>query len=138
MFVRRMAVLILVRKELGKHEDHVPSPLSATGGAFNGTGFGICPQSWPVNLTSGYQDFNRDSISPDNFLLFFQHSSGEIRWLFRRFPNTWEGGSHSELVTSDAKNGTPISCSCPKNNEFDWNVFCESTPSLYRRSVDLT
>ena len=59
------------------------------------------------NLTSGQRQ--PDPENDGNLIFFFQHHSGEIRWMQRVWPDSWRGGSVGEVVAVDAKNGTPIS-----------------------------
>jgi hypothetical protein len=62
-------------------------------GAFHGSGFATA-------VTAG---------DTGQLMLFFQHSSGELRRLVRSNDNTWTGGDARSSITNDAKNSTPIS-----------------------------
>lgn len=75
-----------------------------------------------VNLTSG------ETETPEldsNLYLFFQHNSGDIRWM-QRVATSWTGGSANDVVATDAKNGTPIAALSEANRTGEWHVFCES------------
>lgn len=65
-------------------------------GAFNGTGIAI-------SAYTAYGDTH------GSLVLYFQHSSGQIRWLQLSAAGEWLGGTLSEVVAVDAKNSTPIS-----------------------------
>lgn len=41
--------------------------------------------------------------------VYFQHWTGEIRWIQLTPKGEWLGGSKSEVIVTDAKNATPIS-----------------------------
>ncbi|KAK5171479.1 uncharacterized protein LTR77_004624 [Saxophila tyrrhenica] len=59
--------------------------------------------AWPTQLQT----------NQSNLLLFFQHSSGEIRVLQNKIPEGWTGGSSKDIIADDAKQGTPIAIRCP-------------------------
>jgi hypothetical protein len=65
-------------------------------GAFNGSGVALAGESW----NGGQRRL---------FTLYFQHHSGDIRYMTYDKNQEWSGGSSSETVASDAKNATPIS-----------------------------
>lgn len=67
----------------------------STKGAFNGSGLALASQSF------GSGEYGE-------LVLYFQHYTGTIRWQ-RLTPVGWTGGSESEIVASDAKNGTTLS-----------------------------
>lgn len=103
-----------------------PSTMS-TRGAFNGSGISMRRQGNRLNLTSGEVGTSYDD--PHNLLLAFQHHTGELRWMQRVSPNTWQGGSESESITTWAKNGTPLSILGSGNtaeSKQEWHVFCEN------------
>ncbi|KAK3696302.1 hypothetical protein LTR37_018038 [Vermiconidia calcicola] len=113
-------------------------PLS-TRGAFNGSGFAIMSQSTLSNFTSGQTMAEPESQS--NLLLFFQHHTGEIRWMSRPSAEPWRGGSVSEIVATNAKNGTPISALAPteKGGAHEWHVFYIGEDNLLKqRSITNT
>lgn len=65
-------------------------------GAFNGSGIALAGESWnPKNGTL--------------FTLYFQHHTGDIRYMKYTKGQKWIGGEITETVASNAKNGTPIS-----------------------------
>lgn len=41
--------------------------------------------------------------------VYFQHWTGEIRWIQLNTQGKWIGGGKSEVIATDAKNATPIS-----------------------------
>lgn len=65
-------------------------------GAFNGSGIALAGESW--NPTTGTL-----------FTVYFQHHSGDIRYLKYTKGQKWLGGGVTETVASNAKNATPIS-----------------------------
>ena len=95
----------------------------STRGAFNGSGIAVLNPQEFINLTSGaVQQF---PTNQGNLQLFFQHHSGEIRWMELAWPYTWRGGSVSDVVATDAKNGTPISAiEFYSGGMQQWHVFC--------------
>jgi hypothetical protein len=68
----------------------------STKGAFNGTGIALAGESW---LGTDHSIVN----------VYFQHWSGQIRFMQLNTEGSWVGGTESEIVASDAKNSTPIS-----------------------------
>jgi hypothetical protein len=67
----------------------------STQGAFNGSGIALASQS-----------FQGDEQG--TMVLYYQHYAGTIRFKQLR-DGKWVGGTQSEIVAYDAKNGTPIS-----------------------------
>lgn len=67
----------------------------STQGAFNGSGIALASQS--------FQGDEQGSM-----VLYYQHYTGTIRFKQLR-DGDWVGGTQSEIVAYDAKNGTPIS-----------------------------
>jgi hypothetical protein len=65
-------------------------------GAFNGTGIALAGESWNVGQRR-------------IFTLYFQHHTGDIRWMQYTNDKKWQGGSKLELIATDAKPGTPLS-----------------------------
>lgn len=88
----------------------------STTGAFNGTGIALASQSF-VDEEQG------------TMVLYFQHHTGTIRWKQLR-DSDWVGGTQSEIVASDAKNGTPISAVAYALNNTSTVCF-EAVLSLY-------
>lgn len=97
----------------------------STRGAFNGSGISMRRQGNLLNLTSG--EMGTSNNDDRNLLLAFQHHTGDLRWMQRVWPNTWQGGSASESITSAAKNATPLSImgsASTKEGVFEWHVIC--------------
>jgi hypothetical protein len=65
-------------------------------GAFNGSGVALAGESW----NAGQRRL---------FTLYFQHHSGDIRYMQYRTDKQWDGGNKAQTVATDAKNGTAIS-----------------------------
>jgi hypothetical protein len=65
-------------------------------GAYNGTGIALAGESWNVGQRR-------------IFTLYFQHHTGDIRFMQYTTDRKWIGGSKAETVATDAKNGSPIS-----------------------------
>ncbi|OAK97926.1 hypothetical protein IQ06DRAFT_296188 [Phaeosphaeriaceae sp. SRC1lsM3a] len=65
-------------------------------GAYNGTGIALAGESWNVGQKR-------------IFTLYFQHHTGDIRYMQYNTDRKWIGGGKSETVTTDAKPGTPLS-----------------------------
>lgn len=73
-------------------------------------------------------------------LLFYQHHTGEIRWMQHIAPSTWEGGTADHVVVSDAKNATPISmvANIASSDDIELHLFCElSTSQKFVRRAHL-
>lgn len=82
----------------------------STQGAFNGSGIALASQS-----------FQGDEQG--TMVLYYQHYTGTIRYKQLR-ENDWVGGTLSEVVAFDAKNGTPISAvAYALNNVSTWHIF---------------
>ncbi|KAF2269247.1 hypothetical protein CC78DRAFT_605597 [Lojkania enalia] len=65
-------------------------------GAFNGSGIALAGESW---------NRNQRKI----FTLYFQHWTGDIRYMQYGPDQKWIGGERGQTVATDAKNATPIS-----------------------------
>jgi hypothetical protein len=63
--------------------------------AFNGSGIALATSTFEQ---SGYGSIN----------LYFQYYDGSIRWMRLLEDGSWEGGTVAEIITANAKNGTPI------------------------------
>jgi hypothetical protein len=99
-------------------------------GAWNGTGIALSSQS----LASGMLDAPLGSL-----VLYFQHHSGEIRFMRLSSSGEWVGGSQSEIVATNAKNSTPISTvSYVINGTSTWHIFCRSFRSIAHASLPTT
>lgn len=83
-------------------------------GAFNGSGIALAGESW--NPTTGTL-----------FTLYFQHHTGDIRYLKYTSGQKWVGGTITETVASNAKNATPISAVSYAANSTQF----VRTPKLY-------
>lgn len=68
----------------------------STEGAFNGSGIALASQSF-------------DASDHGDLVLYFQHHTGQIRYMQLNSAGVWEGGDTSTIVATNAKNGTPIS-----------------------------
>ena len=65
-------------------------------GAFNGTGIALAGESW----NGGQRRI---------FTVYFQHHTGDIRYMQYRADKKWDGGDKAQTVATDAKNGTALS-----------------------------
>ncbi|KAJ4309426.1 hypothetical protein N0V94_008933 [Neodidymelliopsis sp. IMI 364377] len=65
-------------------------------GAYNGSGIALAGESW--NPSTGTL-----------FTVYYQHYSGDIRFMKYTKGQKWAGGGVTETVATDAKNATPIS-----------------------------
>ena len=89
----------------------------AQSGAFNGSGIALASQS-----------FARLGEDPTHgsLVMYFQHHTGDIRYVQLSSEGEWLGGSYSETVARDAKNNTPLSAvAYSVGGENTWHVFCE-------------
>lgn len=95
----------------------------STLGAFNGSGIALASQSFASSLQAATQG---------SLVMYFQHWTGQIRWIQLSNTGSWIGGSYSQIVANDAKNSTPISAvSYSINGTSTWHIFCEFC-SLYQ------
>jgi hypothetical protein len=69
-------------------------------GAFNGSGIALASQSFAEDVQTG---------THGSIVMYFQHHTGEIRWMQLSNTGDWVGGTVSEVVAIDAKNNTPLS-----------------------------
>lgn len=69
-------------------------------GLYNGSGIALAQQSFSNDLTSGAQG---------TIVVYFQHWTGQIRYVQLTNSGAWVGGDSSTIVASDAKNNTPLS-----------------------------
>lgn len=88
---------------------------------WNGSGLAHLWQTLP----SGFQ-----SQPPDNrsLVLYYQHPTGDIRWMRRASDDKWWLSLNSDFptVTTSAKNSTPISAVSTSQSGTDvWHVFCK-------------
>lgn len=54
------------------------------------------------------------------FEIYYQHWNGEIRYMQYTKEKKWRGGTSSEIVAKDAKNGTAISAVAFTLNETEY------------------
>ena len=88
-----------------------------TTGAFNGSGIALATNSFTNEIFEGTEGV---------LVMYFQHHTGEIRWTQLSNDGSWNGGSASEVVATDAKNSTPLSTvSYISNDVTTWHVFCK-------------
>jgi hypothetical protein len=66
-----------------------------TNGTFNGSGIALAGESW-----------NHEERKI--MTVYFQHWTGDIRWIQLTPDGEWIGGGRSEVIVTDAKNATPI------------------------------
>ena len=94
-------------------------------GAFNGTGISGTKQLGSLNLVSA--GAGPSNTNDGNFLLVFQHYTGDLRWMQRSASGAWQGGSADDVVAGDAKNGTPIGLrgSHQSDGVSAYHVFCK-------------
>lgn len=58
--------------------------------------------------------------------VYFQHWTGDIRWIQLTPDGEWVGGGKSEVIVTDAKNATPISTvsyALEGSGEAQWHLF---------------
>ena len=85
-------------------------------GAFNGTKIALVTQSFATDQQGG---------SEENLVMYFQHWTGQIRWMRHGNDGEWVGGDLSTVVASNAKSNTPISAvSYVWDGASFWRVFC--------------
>jgi hypothetical protein len=65
-------------------------------GVYNGTGIALAGESWNIGQRR-------------IFTLYFQHHTGDIRYMQYTTDRQWIGGTKAQTVATDAKNGSPIS-----------------------------
>lgn len=76
-------------------------------GAFNGSGIALAGESW----NAGERRI---------FTLYFQHHTGDIRYMQYGTNQLWVGGTKTHTVATDAKNGTAISAVAYTLNQTGW------------------
>ncbi|KAF2837806.1 hypothetical protein M501DRAFT_995047 [Patellaria atrata CBS 101060] len=90
-------------------------------GAFNGSGIALASQSF---ATDEY----------GSMVMYYQNYNGQIRWQRLNRGGDWVGGTLSEVVASDAKNGTPISAVAYTMNDTSiWHIFYINEQNLIRQ-----
>lgn len=73
------------------------------------------------------QPFINGGGSDHSLVMYFQHRSGQIRWMGLDDNGKWTGGDSSTLVAGDAKPGTPISAvSYTWDGATFWRLYCET------------
>ena len=72
------------------------------------------------------QPFISGGNTEQGLVMYFQHRSGQIRWMGLSSDGKWTGGDSSTLVAADAKLGTPISAvSYTWDGSTFWRVYCK-------------
>lgn len=90
-------------------------------GAFNGSGIALASQSFDAN-------------DQGSLVMYFQHWTGQIRWQQLSSTGDWIGGSSSQIVATDAKNGTPISAvAYAMNGTSTWHIFYIDTNNTVKQ-----
>lgn len=89
-------------------------------GAWNGSGLSYTWQTFSSDLEG-------QAKGEAKAVMYYQHHSGEIRWMRRTDNLGWlRGAEESEIVAGDAKNATPISAMyLIQDFASSWHVFCE-------------
>jgi hypothetical protein len=96
----------------------------STAGAFNGTGLALASQS-----------FGQDDRG--EIVMYFQHWSGDLRWSQLMSDGSWQGGSASETLARDARNGTPISAvAYSMGEESIWHIFYIDLNNTVRERIN--
>lgn len=92
-------------------------------GVFNGTGIALAGESWNVGQRR-------------IFTLYFQHHTGDIRFMQYNTDRKWIGGTRSETVATDAKPGSPISAvAFGVNSTQYFHIFYISKENLVKQIV---
>ncbi|KAF2650858.1 hypothetical protein K491DRAFT_720389 [Lophiostoma macrostomum CBS 122681] len=92
-----------------------------TNGTFNGSGIALATEFW---------NHQQRKI----MTVYFQHWSGDIRWIQLTPQGQWIGGTKTEMIATDAKNATPISVvSYAINGTAQWHVFYLDTDDIVRQ-----
>ncbi|KAK3701411.1 hypothetical protein LTR37_015509 [Vermiconidia calcicola] len=96
-------------------------------GALNGSGIALASQSFAQDLSEGTQG---------SIVMYFQHHSGDIRWVQLGNDGSWTGGTVSEVVAVDAKNSTPLSAvSYSWESVNTWHIFyIDKTNTIRQRT----
>jgi hypothetical protein len=91
-------------------------------GAFNGSGVAVRDQP------------SEDNVDPGQMLMtvYFQHWSGDMRWMQLAKTGEWIGGSQSEVIATNAKNATPISAVSYVDNGTEYVSYsCSNLPGIF-------
>ncbi|KAK6388254.1 hypothetical protein LTR65_008096 [Meristemomyces frigidus] len=100
----------------------------STTGAFNGSGIALASQSFSTDIANG---------THGDLVMYFQHHSGQIRYMQLTTGGTWEGGSASEVVATDAKNSTPLSAvAYAMNDTSTWHIFYIDTNNQLKQKTN--
>ncbi|KAF2113105.1 hypothetical protein BDV96DRAFT_496974 [Lophiotrema nucula] len=92
-----------------------------TNGTFNGTGIALATEFW-------------NNQERKIMTVYYQHCTGEIRWIQLTPQGQWIGGTKSEVIVTDAKNATPISTvSYAINGTALWHLFYIDTNNIVRQ-----
>ncbi|QDS76051.1 hypothetical protein FKW77_005520 [Venturia effusa] len=99
-----------------------PAHLSRTG-AFNGSGLALASYSFG---SGGYGVIN----------VFFQHWTGQLRKMQLLENGDWSGGDSTNIVATDAKNGTPISAvAYAMDRKSTVHIFYIDTKNMIREKI---
>lgn len=96
----------------------IPQDFFSTVGAFNGSGIALASESF---ASGGH----------GAIVMYFQHHSGQLRSAQLASDGTWQGGDITDIVASNAKNGTPIAAVAYARNQ---TAAVGIQPSLENRS----
>lgn len=93
-------------------------------GAFNGSGIALARVSFDEN--------DRGLVD-----MYFQHWTGDLRWSQLMSDGSWQGGSSSETLTEDARNGTPIAAVAYATEEQAiWHIFYIDLNNTLREKIN--
>ena len=68
---------------------------------------------------------NEQGSSEESLVMYFQHWTGQIRWMRLGDDGQWTGGDSTTVVATNAKDHTPISAvSYVWDGVSFWRVFC--------------
>lgn len=90
-------------------------------GIVAGSDIGLQRANDVANLTTG----EKRSTDGQSLRVFFQHHTGELRWLLRTPTGDVEGGTSAEVIATDAKSGTPLGLISTSDTFTQWHVFCK-------------
>jgi len=93
-------------------------------GAWNGSGVAQTYQTFATTLDGAPEEHST--------VIYYQHHTGEIRWLRLTVDGKWlRGPPDTEVIAKDAKNSTAIAAMHYDMNEIsNWHVFCKFAPDL--------
>ena len=106
-------------------------PVLSTRGAFNGSD---CSATHKARLSEGGSLETEDDNS--NSLVFYQHYTGEIRWMQHLAPETWYGGTADQVIATDAKNGTSMDMISSVDSLLELHVYCACDQATWRHNTN--